>query len=64
MDELGAELYGRRAAFVSYTMYTSTDAVARLEDDRANAEESEVARRREASRTGADYDDVSRGRHG
>jgi len=45
-------------------MYTSTDAVARLEDSRANTEESEVARRREASRTGADYDDVSSGRHG
>jgi hypothetical protein len=64
MDELGAELYGRRAAVVSYTMYSPADAIARLEDDRANAEESEVARRREASRTGADYDDVSRVRHG
>ena len=64
MDELGAELYGRRAALVSYTMYSSTDAFARLEDDGANAARGEVAGGREASRTGANYDDVSSGRHG
>jgi len=45
-------------------MYSSTDAFARLEDDGANAARGEVAGGREASRTGANYDDVSSGRHG
>ena len=64
MDELGAELYGRRAAVVSYTMYSPADAIARLEDDGANAASGEVAGGRKASRAGADDDDVSRVRHG
>ena len=49
---------------VPYGMYASTDAIPRLEDDCSNIVLAQVAGGGQASRTGADDDDVSRGRHG
>jgi hypothetical protein len=45
-------------------MYSSTNAVTRLENDGADVASSQLAGGRQASRTSPDDDDVSRSRHG
>jgi hypothetical protein len=64
MDELGTELNWGRGTGVSYRVYSSTDPFPRFEDNGPEAAPGKVAGGREASRAGADDDDVSRGRHG
>jgi hypothetical protein len=64
MDKLGAELDRCRGTNVCYGMYSSTNAVTRLENDGADVASSQLAGGRQASRTSPDDDDVSRSRHG
>jgi hypothetical protein len=61
VHELSPQFYEHRAGVVSNTVYAPADAIARLEHDCSNTAQAQVAGGGQASRTGTDDDDVSRG---